>query len=82
MKFGGMIMISVTKSSTYTEIYGNKKIIVDGCSGITDYDDKEISIKSGKMDIIIKGNALKLKVLNDSAAVIEGYISSVNFSYF
>lgn len=67
--------------TAYTEIYGNKRIVIDGSDGIIDFTDKLISAKSGKMKIITEGSNLKIKIMTEGAVVIDGYISSVRFSY-
>ncbi|MEG1426879.1 MAG: YabP/YqfC family sporulation protein [Oscillospiraceae bacterium] len=68
-------------AGTHTEIESNKRVVVDGCDGIVDYGDDEVIVKSGRLIITISGRDLRLKILTDSSAVIEGYLSSVHFGY-
>lgn len=68
-------------TGAFTEIHGNKRMVVDGCDGIMDYTDDKVIIKSGRLKITAEGRDLRLKILTDSAAVIEGFIQCVNFSY-
>lgn len=63
------------------EIVGNKRIVVDGCDGIIDYDDEKVSIKLGKMKVDISGKSLKLKVLTVNTAVITGYVRNIEYIY-
>lgn len=68
-------------TGTVTEIYNNKKIVIDGCDGIIDFSDEIISIKSGRLKISIVGNRLKIIIFSKYNIVIEGYITSVNYTY-
>ncbi|MFI3325473.1 MAG: YabP/YqfC family sporulation protein [Clostridia bacterium] len=69
-------------AGTVTEIYNNKKIIIDGCDGIIDFSDDEIILKSGRLKLTIVGKNLEIILLSDNKVVAKGYISSVNYSYF
>ncbi len=71
----------VTNASV-TEITGNKRVVLDGCDGLLDFNDELVILKSGKLKIKIDGKNLKISVFTDDTAVIDGYISSVNFNYF
>lgn len=68
-------------AGTRTEIENNKRVIIDGCDGIIDYSDDEVIVKSGRLKITTVGRQLRLKVLTDSAAVIEGFIMSIHYGY-
>ncbi len=65
--------------SLTTEIQGNKRVIIDGCESIIDFCDEEIIVKAGRLNIIVKGRDLKIKLLAEKSAVVEGRISSVNY---
>lgn len=68
-------------AGTVTEIYNNKKIIIDGCDGIIDFNDENIIIKSGRLKVTITGNNLKIVLFSRYNIVVEGYISSLNYAY-
>jgi sporulation protein YqfC len=61
------------------EISGNREVIVDGCRGILEYDDKSIKINSGKMITCFSGRGLTIKCLTEDSLIIEGFITSIEF---
>ncbi len=69
-------------SGVVTEIIGNHKVIIDGCDGIVDFFDDCIIIKSGKLKVSIIGKMLKIKILAENSAVIEGIVENVSYTYF
>lgn len=64
-----------------TEVCSNRRTVIDGCDGIIEYTQETVAVKSGRMKISVNGRDLRLTVLTDSAAVVEGIIKNVEFSY-
>ncbi|MFI3206004.1 MAG: YabP/YqfC family sporulation protein [Clostridia bacterium] len=73
--------MDIKSLALYTEIFSNKRLTVQGCQGIIDYNNEEITIKTGQLKMTIKGKNLKIHVFTDTNADIEGYISSINFEH-
>ncbi len=63
------------------EIAGNREAVIDGCQGILEYDENTIKLTTGKMSIKFTGRGLQIKVLTHDSAVIEGFISNIEFIY-
>lgn len=63
------------------EVISNRNVIIDGCDGIIDYDDERVSIKLGRIKADITGKKLRLKMLTDNSAVIEGYVKNIEYIY-
>lgn len=63
------------------EVISNRNVIIDGCDGIIDYDDERVSIKLGRIKADITGKKLRLKMLTENSAVIEGYIRNIEYIY-
>lgn len=61
------------------EFSGNREVVVEGCHGIVEYDENIICIDTGKMTVRFMGRGLELRNFTDHSAVINGYISSVEF---
>lgn len=61
------------------ELSGNREAIVDGCSGIVQYDDEVIKLATGKLVACFYGNRLTIRTLTADQAVIEGEIISIEF---
>lgn len=63
------------------EVISNRNVIIDGCDGIIDYDDERVSVKLGRIKADITGKKLRLKMLTENSAVIEGYIKNIEYIY-
>lgn len=68
------------KSGSLIELYGNRSAVVDGCGGIIDYDDETVILRAGRLIVRFTGRGLRLKRLTESSAVIEGFISAVEYT--
>lgn len=61
------------------ELAGNREAVIDGCQGILEYDENIIKLTTGKMSIKFTGRALQLKVLTHDSAVVDGFITNIEF---
>lgn len=61
------------------ELSGNTEAVVDGCTGILEYDENIIKLAGGKMGVKFTGRNLQIKVLTHDSAIIEGFIIGVEF---
>ena len=73
------IPYGIVKSSVHIEINSNREAIIDGSSGILEYNECCIKISTGKMIVAFKGRGLFIRCMSDSSMVIEGYINSVEY---
>lgn len=62
-------------------IVGNRSAVADGCEGIVDYGESQVVLRAGHLRVTIQGEALQLKRLTASAAVVEGKIFQVAYTY-
>ncbi len=69
------------RGSSVIELTGNRSAVVDGCDGIVDYDNEKVILRTGRLTVRFSGRNLKLKRLTESSAVVEGFISSVEYTY-
>lgn len=60
------------------EIYGNKRILIEGHRGILQYHTEEISVKVSYGNILVTGNGLHLKHMTCNQLVISGKIFDVH----
>ncbi len=72
---------NLNAAGLHTQIYGNKQVIVDGCQSVLDYTDDSVSLKCGRLKVCIKGTEIKIRILSDTQAVVEGIIQAVNYEY-
>ena len=61
------------------EIAGNREAVIDGCQGILEYDENVIKLSAGRMSIRFSGRGLQIKVLTHDSAVVEGFITGIEF---
>lgn len=62
-------------------ITGNRCAVVDGCDGVIDYNEEKVILRTGRLTVCIGGRGLRLTSLTESAAVIQGLISGIEYSY-
>ena len=65
--------------SAHIEIYGNSKIVIDGCLGVYEYKDTYIKLRLHKGAAIICGSNLNVVHFEDKLITITGKISEVEF---
>ena len=64
----------------HLEMHGNNEAIVEGCSGILEYNEYSIKLSSSKHTLCFNGTNLLIQCMTSNAAVITGDICSVQFS--
>lgn len=80
-KLHGMLDIppSAIAGIPQIELAGNREAVIEGCQGVLEYDENIIKLAAGKMSIKFVGRGLQIKVLTHDSAVVEGFISSMEF---
>ncbi len=68
------------KGGPLITLTGNRSAVVDGCDGIIDYDDEKILLRAGRFTVRFCGRDLSLRRLTENSAVIEGFISQVEYN--
>ena len=68
----------LTSLVTYKySVFGGNTIVLEGHKGILDYSACKVSFKVGKGSLIVVGNNLQIKCLDNRFAVVVGKICSV-----
>lgn len=65
--------------SVHTEIFLNKKLIIEGCQSIADYQNDYIKLKVKKGFLNIVGNNFLITEFDNEKIIIKGIITSVEF---
>ena len=63
----------------FIQITANKKIFIDGCEGILEYQDDIVRINTGTFILLVKGRRLYIKCMTATSITLCGYISGVEF---
>lgn len=61
------------------QIFSNKKIIVEGCYGINEYNSDIVRINLPKGQFLIFGRNLEIKNMEDKTVTVCGVLSSFEF---
>ncbi len=65
----------------HSEVFGNKKITIDGCFGVIDYNDTYIKLKLIKGCIILCGEGFNIAFFENKLITVTGKISSIEFCF-
>lgn len=68
-----------TYGSIHSEIFFNKKIIIEGCHSIVDYQNDYIKLKIKKGFLNILGNDFLITAFDNEKIIIKGNIVSIEF---
>lgn len=63
----------------YIEMLGNRRITVEGSTGILLYNSESIKINTCKTVISFCGRGMTLKCISSSCVEIEGFVTDINF---
>lgn len=66
-------------NNTHIEMFSNKKIILDGCTSIFDYQNDYIKLKLKKGHITVLGTDFSITDFENEKIIIKGKISSIEF---
>ncbi len=67
------------KNTSRIEIIGNNEGLVEGCTGILEYDENIIRVSTKKFEVKFVGDNLNLKCLTPENIIVQGSIFSVDF---
>ena len=60
-------------------IIANKKVIIEGCKSVTDYNDAFISLNLGKRIISISGSNIQIISYTENEIIVTGTFSKLEF---
>lgn len=66
-------------NSAHTEIYSNKKVIIEGCKGIVDYQNNLIKLKLKKGFLTLNGTDILVISFENEKIDIKGNFNSLEF---
>lgn len=68
---------STISTAPQLELSGNREAVVESCTGILEYNDHVIHLSANKMSIRFTGRDLTIRVMTQSSAIIEGFITTI-----
>lgn len=66
---------------THMEINGNTEAVVDGCSGVLEYDSSVVRIRTGKLIVRFTGRGLVIKCLTADSLIVTGFLTGIEFLF-
>ncbi len=67
-------------SGPLIQLFSNKKIIIEGCYGINEYNCDIVKINLPKGQLIIFGRELEIINMEEKTVIIKGFLHSFEFS--
>lgn len=80
LKSSDEIIDSDLVKGAHTEIFGNGKISIDGCMGVSEYRDTYLKLKLNKGMVIICGSGFDITHFENRLITVKGKISSLEFN--
>ena len=61
-------------------LFSNKEMTVDGCTGVLEYCDTYLRLRTGKGSLTLFGKNFDITVFDDRQLTVRGVFSSIEFS--
>lgn len=68
-------------SGVHTEIFSNKRIIIEGCHNIIEYQENYIKLKLKKGFLCVFGTCFLISAFEEQKIIIKGNINSIEFCF-
>lgn len=62
------------------ELSGNRELLIEGSRGVLEYSSDIIRVNTLQMIVSVSGHGLNLKCISDSALMIDGFITCLEFT--
>ena len=62
------------------ELSGNRELLIEGGKGIIEYSPEKICVTVPDMLVSVSGRGLNLRCISDTAMMIDGYITCLEFT--
>lgn len=66
-------------NESFIEVSGNHEILIEGSKGVLEYTSEKVRVNTASMLLTVCGRGLNLRCISDSALIIDGFITSLNF---
>lgn len=71
--------VDVLKGYPYLQLYGGRRLIIEGACRLLDYGDESLCAQCGKVRIRVSGRKINVGLMDPEALIVSGYIQSVSF---
>ena len=66
-------------SASHIELSGNRELLIEGSKGVLEYSPENVRVNTADMMITVCGRGLNLRCISESALMIDGCITSLQF---
>ena len=73
------IMGGLFFNEVHMELVNNTEAIIEGCTGILEYNTDTIRVNTEKYIIQFKGRSLTLRCMTQDSIIVNGYFLSIEF---
>lgn len=73
------VAIDLNSGLPMLEMLGNRRITIEGSTGVLRYESENIKINTSKMVVSVCGRGLTVKCISAFDVVIEGFITEIDF---
>lgn len=71
--------LNLLNSTCQIELNANNEAIIEGCTGILQYDEGIIRLSTSKFILKFTGRNLKIQCMTATSAIVEGFITAIEF---
>lgn len=72
--------IPPVNSTPCIELSGNREAVLEGCRGVLEYSPEAIRVNTAGMIVSFLGRELDLRCISESALIIAGFITHIEFT--
>ena len=72
-------LLRLLPARPYVELSSNARMLVEGCTGILEYEKTCIRLTAGKWNLCITGSDLQIGSMKEQCVVITGVIAAVEY---
>lgn len=62
------------------ELSGNREVLIEGSRGVLEYSAQTVRVNTVGMILSVSGRELNLRCISDSALIIDGFITCLEFT--
>lgn len=73
------LSVNMGISYPFLELTGNRRVTMEGSTGILLYEDDQIKINSNKVVVSFFGRGLRVKCISKTCVEIDGFITKIEF---
>ncbi len=62
------------------ELSGNREVLIEGSRGVLEYSPETVRVNTSDMILSVFGRGLDLRCISESALIIDGFVTRIDFT--